>query len=155
MLQFLVPVVALSGGRVAVTNITESHSDINTAECGIRFNADGSIEVGKGTGFSPVYTSIHPREWWTKEPATGIGNNYQVRCASVTTGSPDLLWSDQAAAIGTYITMSAGRVWTVRAQGGKIGPNTKSITVSSFQIRNLTSLLVMDTFNISVTAIRT
>jgi len=142
------------GGFVTVTNITESHTDSNVTICSIRFNRDGSIDVGKGSG-SASYSQIHAGEWWSNEPNQfDIGDFYEIRCQSVTTGSPDLVWNfAEAAAVGTYIGMTASREWGVNAQGGKIGPNTKSITVSSFQIR-VNGGAVQDTFNISVTAIR-
>jgi len=145
------------GGFVTVTNIVFSNTDTGVpVSSGVRFNRDGSLDERIGTNASPAYnTSTHAGEWWSAEPdQTDIGDSFEVRCASVTTGSPDLLWTSQAAAIGTFIVMSASREWQVSAQGGKIGPNTKSITVSSFEIRPVGGS-VEDTFNVSVTAIRT
>ncbi len=144
------------GGFVTVTNITLSHTNAGTPTAqSVRFNRDGSIDDGTGSNSSTMsYAQTHAGEWWSAEPNATIGDNFEVRCASVTTGSPDLLWIQEAAAIGTYIGLTAGREWLLNAQGGKIGPNTKSITVSSFQIR-LNGGAVQDTFNVSLTAIRT
>jgi len=143
------------GGFATVTNITVSHSNTGTALCRIRFNRDGSIDVGTGTGGSPTWVQTHAGEWWSNEPnQIDIGDDFEVRCQSVTTGDPDTTWSVQAAAVGTYIVISASREWGCTAQGGKIGPNTKAITVSSFQIRR-TGGAVEDTWNMSITAIRT
>ena len=142
------------GGFVTVTDLTVSHSDINTAHSGVRFNRDGSIDEITGTGVTFFYTQIHTGEWWSAEPRTDIGDFFEVRCASVTTGDPDLIWFREAAAIGTYIGMTAGREWFCQALGGKIGANTDEITVSSFEIR-VNGGAVQDTFNVSATAIRT
>jgi len=145
---------AHNNGIVSVTNITESET--NNPEvpfCGARFNRDGSIDLVEGLIPTQVYTQIHAGEWWTNETDADIGDQYQVRCQSVTTGSPDTVWSQQAAAVGTYVTLSSAREWHVHAIVQK-NPNTKSITVSSFQIRHAISLVVLDTFNVSVTSIR-
>lgn len=146
------------GGFVTVTNITESNTQAGTpaAVCGVRFNRDGSIDVVKGRVAAETFTAIHAGEWWNNEPDSDIGDRYQVRCASVTTGDPNTLWSPgaEAAPVGTYITMSSGRIWQVNAPGAK-NPGFKAITVSSFEIRHVTEQVVLDTFNVSVTATRT
>ena len=66
----------------------------------ITFNRDGTVTLD---GFANL-------KWWSAAPVTDIGDSYQVRCKSVVSGS----WDFQAAAIGTYVTMSSGRNWAMQ-----------------------------------------
>lgn len=65
----------------------------------ITFTTDGRITITGGTELV----------WNTGAPNSGIGSSYQVRCESLISGS----WNIQAAAVGTWITISSDRTWTI------------------------------------------
>ena len=72
---------------------------------GVAWGVDGdALDLGPGIGDTTIFTS---GEWWSDEPDTGIGSSYDVRQASLTSGS----WSFQAATVTTWIAMSSERVW--------------------------------------------
>ena len=73
-------------------------------------------------------------EWWSAGSTTGpdIGDSYDVRCASISSGPA---WFAQAAAVGTWITMSStAKSWTVNRQTDVDGSGTTE-TVGVFEIR--------------------
>ena len=109
----------LSGGAVPVVS-------------GVRFNPLGNVdEISGRSGGAQIFTNIHPGEWWSEEPTVGIGADYDIRCEALTSGT----WSLEAAAVGTYVNMSAERVWRVDALGGGKSPPNSKQCVADFQIR--------------------
>ena len=92
----------------------------NRVVSGLDFDKDGFIEeIGPG---ALTRTAILSGEWWTEEPETDVGAGYEMRCASMNGGST---WSVQAAAVGTWITLDAGRVWHCQVTA-MASPATKS-----------------------------
>lgn len=87
----------------------------------IEFQRDGQIILD---GFANIV-------WWTAAPDTTIGDSYQVRCASVAAGT----WDVEAAAIGTFVTLSSTRAWRMLRTVME-GAGSDAIT-GTFEIRKL------------------
>lgn len=144
----------VGGPFVLVTDIAVTNASAGTpaAVNGIRFNDDGSFDEIEGTTTTPTFTQIHSGEWWTDEPASGIGSDYDIRCQSIDADGP---WDTQAAVVGTYVGLDTSPIWRIEAAGGKAGPNTKRIT-ATMQIRlGVSPFTVLATFELRCTAIRT
>lgn len=93
--------VTLSGELMSSTNTNL------TAHSGPAFNPDGSIdEIGPDT---TDRVQVDATEWWSDEPEASIGDDYDVRCASINSG----VWDFQAASVGTWIQISIARDWRV------------------------------------------
>lgn len=82
---------------------------------GFRFNTDGTIDENE----NGIYTQVGL--WHTEKP--GIGSSYQVRALS---SGKSGTWTASAAADDTWITISAGREWSVTQ--GSPGVKTTSAT---------------------------
>ena len=97
---------AAAGGMVVMNGGASDHFDSGVlVHSGVSFAVDGeAFDLGPGIGTLNIFTS---GEWWSDEPDTGIGSSYDVRQASLTSGS----WSLQAATVTTWIAMSTNRVW--------------------------------------------
>ena len=91
----------------------------SSATSGFRFNTDGTVDENE----NGVYTQVGL--WHSQK--TGIGSSYQVRALS--TGKVGT-WDAAAAADDTWVTISAGREWSVTR--GSVGVDTTSAT---FEIR--------------------
>lgn len=93
--------------------------------CGITFNSDGSL--------TPIYndTSDLPdsTNWWSTNPKTGIGADYEVAVTAVTTGGFTL-----GPSVGTWTSLSSNVTWTVRALE-KNNPETVVANGVTFEIR--------------------
>lgn len=125
--------VVVGGPFVIVTDFStfESLAGTPVAVSGARYNSDGSIDEIEGRDFSETYTQIHTGEWWSDEPDSGIGSDYDIRCQSIDANGP---WDTQPASVGTYVGLNTNPIWRVQAAGGKSGPNNKLIT-ATMQIR--------------------
>ena len=136
----------VAGGSVVVTGpITVSHFDTGvTTHAGITFAADGGLDqLGPGLATRTADTA---GEWWSDEPEASIGSSYDVRCASISVGS----WTAAAAGTGTWIDMSAERIWRVTATGAA-SPITVTCT-ASFEIRPTGGGSTLATFTVTCEA---
>ena len=94
------------------------------------FQIDGSLTYTDGTS-TPIDKS---GEWYSTEPVADIGDDYDVRCASITSGPA---WFAEGAAVGTWIDISnggVGKTWQVNRQYSVDGNGTTE-TVGVFEIR--------------------
>ena len=100
------------GAMVVLDGHSSNHFDFAVlCVAGFTFNLDGSID-DQGPGNLDL-SQVDPGTWWSDEPDAIIGNSYDVRCASLVSGT----WSVQAATVGTWIQMSANRNWRSRVIG--------------------------------------
>lgn len=120
-----------SSGSVTLTNHSSNHFDPGTfVTAGFAFDTDGTL-YGIGPS-ATTETLLDAGEWWSERPETGIGSSYEVRCASVGLGQS---WDLQAAAVGTWIDMSAERVWRVNVTAME-SPASQTVN-GTFEIRLL------------------
>lgn len=115
------------GGSAGVVKLTTWNlSDTNfggISRCGVTFQTNGNVTRIGDTG------TIPDDEWWTTQPETDIGLDYDVRYTSIT-GS----WNLSAAALNVWIQISAARTWRISV-ASKASPSLKSISNVSFEIR--------------------
>lgn len=115
------------GGAVKLSTAwnLQSYSAGLLTTCGITFNSDGSL--------TPIYndTSDLPDadNWWTDNPETGVGDDYEVAVTSITTGAFNV-----GAAVGTYVRLDVNRTWSVRVTA-KQAPDTNVANGVTFAIR--------------------
>lgn len=134
------------GGGVAVTDPTDVASFNSGILCtsGFRFQTDGGLdEIGP---ILTTITAINVGEWWDAEPQTLVGENWRVRCASLTSGS----WNFQAAAVGDWVRLSAARDWRVLVTEMN-APDTASCT-AVFEIAPYPSGAAVATFTLTAEA---
>jgi len=92
-------------GILVLSAASSSHTNLGgVAAAGWDFNSNGTLQdIGTAlTGRTDV-----AGEYYSLEPETDVGAYYEVRCASMTVGT----WNTQAATVGTWINLSAGRLW--------------------------------------------
>ena len=98
-------------GRLAMTDDTDNDSVTApaTASAGFRFDSDGGITL--------VSSALpgNPREWWTAEPKTGVGNSFEVAYTTLVSGDPP---NGLASPIGVYVDLSVNRIWAATIAGG-------------------------------------
>jgi len=93
------------GGGLQVTSpVVVDFLDTPVSRSGVRFNDNGQLQEDAGT-----FNLILPGEWHGDEPSSGRGSIYDVRCASLTSGT----WTNEGAAVGTWITMAGSPEWNV------------------------------------------
>lgn len=138
----------VAGGFVNQPNITEEESfSGQQVECGIRFQQLGDSDEIDKDGNTIFRVS---GEWWSEEPETGIGNDYDIRCASMNGGT---LWDIQAAAVGTWINIGAGRNWAMLRTFGKGQEGVGSDHASgNMEIRDVATETVQASFVMDITA---
>jgi hypothetical protein len=123
--EYVVPaLVALSGGTVF-----HSHPDDDgvNASCTLAFFRDGRCMGGHSV--SP--SIVNAGEWWADEPdASNPGDNYDVRCASISEGT----FQSEAAAVGTWTTMTEARNWNVVRAWSSNPPGTTQV-IATWEIR--------------------
>ncbi|TQV82862.1 hypothetical protein [Aliikangiella coralliicola] len=94
----------------------------------IKFKRDGTIELDGGPNSN----------WNAGAPQTTLGDNYDVRCSQMISGS----WDIQAAAVGTWVALSSDRSWMVlRTLMEGAGSDTAS---GIFQIRRSGETTILD-----------
>ena len=114
---------------------------------GHEFTTDGIINgIGPGLGDRTQYFD---GEWWSKEPEANIGSSYDVRCASIDAGSA---WDTQAAAVGTWIQMSADRIWTNGVNLMNYPPGEVSSNGCTFEISETGNATAIDSGSYVATA---
>lgn len=121
---------AIAAGGSVVLSPTISVYHLNSGllcAAGVAFQSDGSIDDVGPDGLDR--TPINPGEWWSDEPDVGIGASYDIRCVSLSLGT----WSIQAATVGTWIDISAERLWRNTVIG--MASPTNKITTGLFAIR--------------------
>lgn len=129
-----------SAGVIQVTSPVAASHTVSGAitSAGIVFQTDGGLdEVGPGAA---DFTAHNSGEYWSAEPASGIGASYDVRCASISSGS----WDFAAAATGTWVNMGTQRLWRIQVTAME-SPASQSIT-ASFEIRPAGGGATLDTF---------
>lgn len=96
------------------------------ARAGFVFKTDGRILVNSG---GTELATFPDSMWWSNAPEADIGDDYEVRCVSVSSGS----WSSSAASVGSWVALTSDRAWTIsRTDGAGIGTN--SVT-AIFEVR--------------------
>lgn len=125
-------------GGLQVTTITFTSQGDPAGTSGVRFNTDGSLDE-RAQG---VYvTTVHPREWWSTEPQSGIGSSYEIRCASLSSGT----WTSEAASVGTWTALSSAREWR------NTSATTKQ-TVGTFEIGRVGTSTALISFTVDIQA---
>lgn len=105
---------------------------------GLIFNRDGSVDWNNDG-------SITARgSWWTGEPETEIGDDFEVRALSA--GKVGT-WTAAAAADDTWVDMSTARTWSVTRAG--VGLKT---TTATFEIRRASAGSALDSRSFTVSA---
>lgn len=141
--MMLIPLLAAIGGGslkpVFVTDISESHIHPEP-RLGVRFNNDGSIDRRINVVGVPTYSQIQVGEWTLVEPLPGIGNSYEIRQASLTTGT----WTVEAAAVGVWVALTADREWNLL---GGAGGDT---TTGQFEIGLVGASTALISFEVSI-----
>ncbi len=140
-------------GEVAVTDILVEVVTAGGGSCtGVSFIDSGELEQAKVT--TTTWSALeHNGEWWTLEPVASVGDDYEVRCESIDSGST---FNQEPAAVGTYTDMVATNTiqWN-QCRGVKAGVGTTE-TVATFQIRLKASpFTVLDTFEVHLRSERT
>lgn len=134
-----------AGGTVSLTGGTINHTDLGlTVQSGITFHPNGYLyDLGPGIGDRTLFIA---GEWWSNLPETNIGASYDVRCASLTSGT----WSAQAAAVGTWVQINTELIWrnTVAAMAA---PSVKS-TTAVFEISLTGAASAIDSATYTVSA---
>lgn len=141
--MMLIPLLAAIGGGslkpVAVTDISLSRTHPEPL-LGVRFNNDGSIDQRINVVGTPTYSQINVGEWTIAEPLAGIGNNYEIRQASLTSGT----WTNEAAAVGVWVPITVGRGWNL--QGGTGGDTT----IGQFEIGIVGGSTALISFQVTI-----
>ena len=121
--------IGYGGDRVILTNHSLSQTNLgpNLVTSGPAFETNGTLnEIGPE---ATTFTAVQAREWWSAEPETSIGSNYDVqRLSSGATGAySTTLTAD------TWYQISEQRVWRVTV----IAKNNPSVASgsSTFEIR--------------------
>lgn len=139
------------GGEVVQTDIVVSQTLADaTCQSGVFFQSFGDTDQIRYDG-NPL-ALLPTGEWWSDEPETSIGDDYDVRCVSMVSG----IWSVAAAGVGVWINIGAGQIWKKRRVWGKGGDNEGSSNAKgNFEIRDAVTLVVQATFTVDATAIIT
>ena len=98
--------VISAADMVLLSNRTATDEDSSSSTVSWVFFLDGHLEKDQGGTTS----TPSPQEWWSAGVTAGIGNSYDVRCKSINSGP---VFGAEAAAVGTYIIISATRTWTL------------------------------------------
>jgi len=115
----------------------------STIYSGVYFRSDGSIDdIGGGAA---TYNQKYTGSWHADEPGA-TGADYDIRCASLTSGT----FTNSAASVGTWVSLGTDRRWR-NSISSKFSPDTKS-TTAEFEIRDATTLVVLASFTVTVTA---
>jgi len=122
---------ALSGG------FSEHNNTGGVCFAGVTFNVDGECyDMGPALADRTIFVA---GEWWPDEPDTGIGSSYDIRQASLFTGT----WTQQAATVGTWVQISVERIWRCNVTAMS-APNVSSAS-GSFEVRDTGSGSAIDT----------
>lgn len=137
-----------SAGTVQHSNVdirgSGSGPGPGTAIASVTFQSNG-ITNAQATPTEVVKTHPIPGQWWSSEPDAGVGNNFDVRCAAINSGS----FSTAAAAVGTWITMNSDRGWFNSRSSAS--PGSSSVN-ADFEIRPAGGGSVLAAFNVILAA---
>ena len=131
-----------SSGTVVVSDpINVSHTvSGQLTSSGVVFKSNGRLmEYANG-----AESLINAGQWWSEEPDTAAGNNWRVRCASISSGA----WDFAAAATETWVRMDVDRIWRVSATL----MNNFSACTAEFEISPYPSGAVVEQFTVSAQA---
>ena len=129
--------------HVQLSNRTARDLDIDpspSATVSWKFNLNGTLEKDEG-GDATVFTF----EWWSAGSTVNKGLSYDVRCKEVLSGPS---FTAEGANIGTYVQISAQRVWTL----AQTVPPGDSI-VATFQLVATGDTAVLAEADLTFTAI--
>jgi len=110
--SLIIPGTLLQGGNVDLPLLSNriatdfDAASSPSATVSWRFLLNGTLQRGQG-GVNDIPSG---QEWWSAGITANIGQSYDVRCSSIISGP---VFTAQAAAVGTYIQMSATRTWTL------------------------------------------
>jgi hypothetical protein len=130
-------------GEVVINGGVSSHDELGV-EChsGITFGPNGQCyDLGPNLGDRTIITS---GEWWSGEPDTGIGANYDVRYTSLS----GTAWDFQEASINTWVNCSTEAKY--RTVVTIMNPGTKS-TTATFEISETTLASALDSASYTAT----
>lgn len=141
--------IILPAGGVFVTDIVEENAGGGGGgNQSIKFFLDGTLgeaEAACGQSFT-----LYPGEWWRGSPALNIGNSFEVRVASVSSG----VFDTEAAPVGDWIVID-DVCWGIQRTGGKDGEGSGTDQVIAImEIRDIATETIRATFNIDLTATR-
>lgn len=111
---------------------------------GVAFQTDGGLDE-LGPDIATIVATV-AGEYFSDEPSANIGANYDVRCASISVGS----WVTEAAAVGTWVNMSAQRIWFVRVTA--MGAPDVDTCTAVFEIRSAGGGATLATFTVNAEA---
>ncbi len=92
--------------QIGAHSLTDERFSAGTADARIQWQNDGQLWAFRQVGSDFEY----PLEWWSLEPETSVGNDYE--CRHISTGKTGT-FSVQAAVANTWITITTGREWGV------------------------------------------
>jgi len=132
-----------SGNPITMPTGTFTKSnDGGTCYSGLVFRNDGSVDT-KGYG-STTYTQTGAGSLWHEDEPSASGSLYDVRCASISSGS----WTSSAASTGTWIQLNTDRHWYVSI-ASKFSPGSKIITcVMEIRLRSTGEVLGSETVTV-------
>lgn len=119
--------VGAGGGIVKLSTAwaLNSYTAASAVTTSITFNTDGSIS----TSTNDTSTLPDADNWWTAQPETAIGDNYEVAVTAIGAGS-----FSTGLALNTWGRLDVARGWTVRVLA-KAAPDVKSVTGVTWAIR--------------------
>lgn len=138
------------GGMVVQADITVSTSISGAqSQSGVRFQSAGCTDQIDN---QDTIDLLPEGSWWSDEPETAIGADYEVREATHISGT----WWAAAGGEGVWVNMSAGRNWFVLRTFGKgqDGPGT-STAIGDFEIRDIATETIQASFRLTASAIIT
>ena len=116
------PIVQLSANGVDMFN------DGGAVYGGWKFTSNGTLQ--KHGPFSSSYTDVNG-EWWSDEPDTGVGSNYQAGYTGLTGDN----WTLSASAEDTFANISIDLLWRISVSS-LFSPTTRSNS-ATFRVREL------------------
>ena len=126
-MSLIIPGTVLASNNPGVPQLSDrTASDLDfgaspSASVTWQFLLNGQLQKIEGGS-----TTTFGFEWWSAGSTANIGQSYDVRCKEILSGPA---FTTEAAAVGTYIQMSATRAWvlTKTTQPG-------DSTVATFQL---------------------
>jgi len=117
------------GGRVLLDPLwTISNHDAGSLSiCSVTFNTDGSMSVARNGGGDTLPAADN---WWTDNPETDVGDDYEVAFTAWDGGS---VWST-GAAINVWTALTSDVGWSCRVIA-KASPDTQAANNVTFEIR--------------------
>lgn len=125
----------------ALSNQISAHSQEEVAtNAGVTFHPNGQVyDLGPLVANRTLFVS---GEWYPNEPVTNIGAFYDIREASLFSGTT---WQVQPDTLGTYLKMDVERIWR-NGQGGMVPGVVTSTSLFELYATGTTSPVIASAY---------